>query len=173
MWKIGKIVRRVTFIMSLVSYAGLLAIMLLNVADVFTTKAFTQPISGAYEVTEVLLLCTVMASFAYAQSQRTHITMSLFVKHFPRVLKFSVFGLMALLAAGTAAAVGYAAVQQTQSAIERGMETAVLGIPMYPFFIVEAIAMFVFAIALLYDAVMTFGAIWGDKYEEYVTSDWA
>ena len=30
-----------------------------------------------------------------------------------------------------------------------------------------------FAIALLYDAVMTFGAIRGDKYEEYVTSDWA
>jgi len=173
MLKLSKIVRKITFVMSLISYAGLLAIMLLNVADVFTTKAFTEPISGAYEISEVLLLCTVMASFAYAQSQKTHINMSIVVKHFPRALKFAVYGFMGLLAAATAAAVGYAAILQTQSALDRGAETAVLAIPMYPFYIVEAIAMFVFAIALLYDALMAFGAIRSDRYMEYVTSDWA
>lgn len=173
MMKLDRTVRRITFIMSLISYAGLLAIMMLNVGDVFTTKAFTKPISGAYEITEVLLLCTVMASFAYAQSQKTHINMSIFVKHFPRPVKFSVFGLMGLLGAATAAAVGYAAILQTQSAIDRGAETAVLQIPMYPFYIVEAIAMFVFAIALLYDALLSFGAIVNDEYAKVVTSDWA
>jgi TRAP-type C4-dicarboxylate transport system permease small subunit len=157
----------------LISYGGLLGIMLLNVVDVLMTKAFTAPISGAYEITEVLLLCTVMAAFAYTQSQRTHINMTIFVKHFPRAVKFSVYGLMGLLGAATAAAVGYAAILQTQSALEKGAETAVLGIPMYPFYIVEAIAMFVFALALLYDTVLAFGAIRSDKYQEIVTSDWA
>ena len=167
------IVRRVTFIMSLVSYAGVLAIMLLNVTDVFTTKTFTKPVTGAYEITEVLLLCTVMASFAYGQSQRTHINITLIVKRLPRVLKFSIYGLMGVLASATAAAVGYAAVLQTQAAMEKGAETAVLGIPMWPFYLVEAIAMFVFTVALLHDAVMAFGAIRNDRHQEYVTSDWA
>ena len=39
--------------------AGVLAIMLLNVGDVFSTKIFTKPVTGAYEITEVLLLLTV------------------------------------------------------------------------------------------------------------------
>lgn len=173
MMRILKIVRRVTFAMSLVSYAGILIIMLLNVADVFLTKTFTAPISGAYELTEVLLLCTVMASFAYGQSQRTHINMTIVVKRLPRFLKFSIYGVMGLLGAATAAAVGYAAILQTQSSWEKGAETAVLQIPMWPFFVVEAVAMIVFALALLYDALMSFGAIRSDKYEEYVTSDWA
>jgi len=173
MMKLDKTVRRITFIMSLISYTGLLAIMMLNVADVFTTKAFTKPVSGAYEITEVLLLCTVMASFAYAQSQKTHINMTLFIKRFPRAVKFSVFGSMGLLGAATAAAVGYAAILQTQSAIDRGAETAVLQIPMYPFYIVEAVAMIGFAGALLYDAVLSFGAIFRDDYLRVVIADWA
>ena len=173
MLRLNKIVRRLTFLMSLISYAGLLAIMLLNVTDVFAAKAFTKPISGSYEITEVLLLCTVMTSFAYAQSQKTHINMTLLIKRFPRALKFSVFGTMGLLGAATAAAVGYAAILQTQSAIEKGTETAVLEIPMYPFYIVAAIAMIVFAIALLYDAVLSFGAVFSDEYRRVVTADWA
>ncbi len=173
MLRFGRIVDRFTLAVSLVSYAGVLAIMLLNVGDVFTTKFFTAPITGAYEITEVLLLCTVMASFAYAQSQKAHINMGMILKRLPRSVAFAVYSFMGVLSAATAGAVGYAAVLQAQSAMDRNAVTSVLQIPLYPFYYVEAIAMFFFALVLLYDAVFAFIAIRSDKYAEMVESTWA
>ncbi len=172
MIKIGKIVDKATFLVSLISYGGVVAIMLLNVFDVFMTKLLNKPISGAYEITECLLLCTVIASFAYAQSKKSHINMTILINIFPKILRFLVFGIMGLLSTGTAAVVGYAAVLQAQSAIDKGAITSVLSIPMYPFYYVEAAAMFVFALVLLYDTILAFMAIFNKKYAEIVTSSW-
>jgi TRAP-type C4-dicarboxylate transport system permease small subunit len=172
MIKLGKIVNKATFIVSLVSYAGVVAIMLLNVTDVLLTKLATKPISGAYEITESLLLCTVFASFAYAQSKKAHINMTILINVFPRVLKFLIYGLMGLLSAAVAAVVGYAAVLQAASAIDKGTVTSVLMLPMYPLYYVEAAAMFIFALSLLYDAALSFAAVFSKKHAELVTSSW-
>jgi TRAP-type C4-dicarboxylate transport system permease small subunit len=172
MLKIGKIVERTTLVVSLVSYFGIVAIMLLNVADVLMTKLFVRPITGAYEITECLLLCTVIGSFAYAQSKKSHINMTLVIKFFPRVLRYFIFGLMGLLSTGTAAAVGYAALLQASSALGKGTITSVLSIPLYPFYYIEALAMLVFALALFYDTILAFIAIFSRKYEELVVSTW-
>ena len=173
MLRLGKMISRATFAVSLVSYVGVLAIMMLNVADVFMTKSFTKPIQGAYEITEVLLLCTVMASFAYAQSQKAHINMGMVLKRFPRPVALGCYAFMGLLSAATAGAVGYAAVLQAQSAMDRNAVTSVLEIPLYPFYYVEAVAMFFFALVLLYDTVFAVMAIRNDKYAEAVISSWA
>ncbi|NLL52904.1 MAG: TRAP transporter small permease [Peptococcaceae bacterium] len=172
MFKLGKIISRITVIMSLISYGGVLAIMVLNVADVLLLKTLSRPITGAYEITEVLLLCTVMASFAYAQSKKAHINVTLFIKYFPRIIKFMAYGLMGLLSTLTAVAVGYAAILQALSAISRGAQTNVLMIPLYPFYYIEALTMFVFALILLYDTVLAFAAIGSRKCEEIVISTW-
>lgn len=173
MIKVGKIVNKATFIVSLISYGGVVAIMLLNVFDVLMTKLLNKPISGAYEITECLLLCTVIASFAYAQSKKAHINMTILINVFPKFLRFLVFGIMGLLSTGTASAVGYAAVLQALSATGKGAMTSVLSIPMYPFYYIEAAAMFVFALALLYDTILAFMAMFSKKYEEIVTSNWS
>ncbi len=172
MIKLGKIINKATFVVSLVSYAGVVVIMLLNVADVLLTKLATKPIIGAYEITESLLLCTVFASFAYAQSKKAHINMTILINFFPKALKFLIYGLMGLLSAGIASVVGYAAVLQAASAIDKGTITSVLMIPMYPLYYIEAGAMFVFALSLLYDAVLAFIAMFSKKHEELVTSTW-
>lgn len=172
MIKLGKIIDKTTFIVSLVSYAGVVAIMLLNVLDVLLTKLATKPISGAYEITESLLLCTVFASFAYAQSKKAHINMTILINIFPKALKFLIYGLMGLLSAGVAFVVGYAAVQQALSAIDKGTVTSVLMLPMYPLYYIEAGTMFVFTLALLYDAVLSFTAMFSKKHEDIVTSTW-
>ena len=173
MTKIGNIVNKITFVMSLVSYCGVVAIMLLNVVDVVMSKTHNKSITGAYEITEVLLLCTIMASFAYGQTKKMHINITIFIKYLPGAIKFLIFGIMGFLSAGTAAVLGYAAILQAQSAITKGAVTSVLMIPMYPFYYVEAIAMFIFAIALLYDALLAFAAMFIKKFEETVTAGWA
>ena len=114
-----------------------------------------------------------MASFAYAQSQKAHINMGMVIRRFPRPLGLAYsrsWGCCPRLRPG---AVGYAAILQAQSAMERNAVTSVLQIPLYPFYYVEAIAMFIFAAVLLYDAVLALAAIRNDKYAEIVRSSWA
>ncbi len=171
MKNIGKIINKITFIVSLVSYGGVIAIMLLNVIDVLMTKTLNRSFTGAYEISEVLLLCTVMASFAYGQSKKTHINITLIVRVFPRFLKYFMFGLMELLSAATALAVAYAAIIQAQSAMTKGAVTCVLLIPLYPFYYVEALAMFVFCLVILYDTALLFLSAFNSRYEEMVTYD--
>lgn len=173
MLRIARLINRVTLAVSLVSYGGVLAIMLLNVGDVFVTKFFAAPITGAYEITEVLLLCTIMASFAYAQSQKAHINMGMVIRRFPRPLGLGIYSAMGLLSAATAGAVGYAAVLQAQSAMSRNAVTSVLQIPLYPFYYVEAAAMFMLTAVLLYDAVLAAMAVRNKEYAEMVISSWA
>jgi TRAP-type C4-dicarboxylate transport system permease small subunit len=169
--KNGTFIEKITFVVSLVSYGGVIALMLLNVVDVLMTKALNRSFTGAYEISEVLLLCTVMASFAYGQSKKTHININLIVRIFPRFLKFFVFGVMELLSTVTAFALGYAAVVQAQSSMVKGAVTSVLLIPLYPFYYVEAIAMFVFSLALFYDVVLIFIAAFSKGHEDMVTYD--
>ena len=174
MLRFGRMINKATFAVSLVSYAGVLAIMLLNVADVFMTKSFTKPIQGSYEITEVLLLCTVMASFAYAQSQKAHINMGMVLKRFPRPLALAllfVHGAYCLRPRPAPWATPPSCRPNPQW--RRNAVTSVLEIPLYPFYYVEAVAMFFFAVVLLYDAVLAVMAIRNDKYAEMVISSWA
>jgi TRAP-type C4-dicarboxylate transport system permease small subunit len=113
-----------------------------------------------------------MASFAYGQTKKSHINMTMIVKRLPRVVKLSVYGVMGLLSTATAVVVGYAAVMQAESAMSKGVETNVLLIPMYPFYCVEALSMFVLALALLYDAVLAFAALRSKACEDAVLSAW-
>lgn len=171
--KIGKVIDKITGIMSIVSYVGVSAIVLLTVVDVFLTKAFQAPILGAYEITEQLLLVTVYASFAYGQSNKSHINMALVLSRLPRTLRFICYSLMCVLSVGIAGLLGYAGIKQCMKNIADGVVTSNLYIPTFPFVLIAAIAMIVFAIALLYDLVLSIAAIKNDECAEIVTSGWS
>jgi len=157
---------------SLLSYVGVVAIMLLNVADVLMNKVLHKPIFGATDITEQLLLITVLASLAYGQSKKAHINMTMIIKHLPRVIKFPLFGLMGLLSTATAAFMGYAAVLQIQTAMSIDMKTEVLYMPKWPFYLIEAICLLTLALVLLYDTIMAFAATGNKKIAEAVVGTW-
>ena len=160
-----------TKVICYISFVGLLAIMLLNVADVFMAKFFT-PIIGAYEITSRLLLCTVFAAFAYAQTKKSHITMTLIVARFPKTLRFVLFTLMSYLSVVMAALLTYAALYQGNVAREGGTTTDILFIPLYPFFYIQAIAMTAFTVTLLFDAILSTIAIFRGDFAEHVAESW-
>ena len=169
--KAGNVVGTITKIVCYISFAGVLAILLLNVADVVLAKTY-KPILGAYEITQRLLLCTVFASFAYAQTKKTHINMTILVVHFPRALRFILFTVVSLLSVFASAALAYAAFHQGGVSLAAGTATEVLYIPLFPFFYVEALAMAAFTIVLLYDFVMSFFAIFKEDFAVHVMSFW-
>ena len=156
-----------------VSFICVVAMMLLNVIDVLLGKLINKPIIGSYEITQRLLMCAVFAAFAYGQSKKAHINMTILIALFPRPLRFAIFTLMSLLSIFAAGAVTYAAGIQLSVAIDMGYMTEVLYIPLWPFYVVEMLAMAIFTLAIIYDTVVYFIAIWRDDFAEMVQADWS
>ena len=57
--KIDKGIYRACAAVGSLSYVGIIAMMVLNLIDVFLTKFFGINVQGAYELTERLLMCMV------------------------------------------------------------------------------------------------------------------
>lgn len=169
--RIGNVVGVVSKAVCFISFIGVIAILLLNVADVILAKTY-KPILGAYEITQRLLLCTVFASFAYAQTKKTHINMTILVVRFPRAVRFFMFTLTSLLSVFAAGVLAYAAFVQGGVSLDVGTATEVLLIPLYPFFYIEALSMAAFTVVLLYDAVMSFMSIFKEDFAAHVMSGW-
>ena len=156
-----------------ISFVCVGVMMLMNVIDVIIGYLFTKHILGAYELTQRLLMCAVFTSFAYGQSKKTHINMTIVIAKFPRALRFIVFTLMSVLSVLAAGAMTYAAGVQTGVAASTGYLTEVLYIPLWPFYLVETVAMAVFTLALIYDTVLYVVSIFRDDFAEMVQSDWS
>ena len=156
-----------------VSFVCVVVMMLMNVVDVIIGYLFSKHILGAYELTQRLLMCAVFTAFAYGQSKKTHINMTIVIAKFPRAVRFVIFTVMSILSVLAAGAMTYAAGVQTGVAISTGYMTEVLYIPLWPFYVVETVAMAIFTLALIYDTILYVVAIFRDDFAEMVQADWS
>lgn len=67
--------------LSWVAMAFIMVIMALTTVDVVLRYIFNRPISGAFEVTELMMLTVVAFGLAYAQSTKRHIFIELLSRH--------------------------------------------------------------------------------------------
>ena len=172
MLKIKPYVNKVAEYVSYVSFVCFIAIGLLTVIDVIGQRVFNHPILGAYELVERLMLCAVFCAFAYGQTQKSHINMTLVIDKLPRVPQMIIFSVMSVISVGMAAVLTYAAGVQVGVAHRAGTVTGMLHIPLWPFYIVECAAMAIFSAVLLYDAALAIGAIFSEELAEDVRSSW-
>ncbi len=154
------------------SFICVIAMVVLNVGDVLLNKIANKNILGAYEITQRLLMCAVFASFAYAQSKKAHINMTLIIAKLPRALRYILFSLMSVLSVVAAGAMTWAAYIQTLDCIAKGYVTEVLYIPLWPFYVVMILAMAIFTVTIIYDTVLYIIAIKRDDYAEMIEKDW-
>jgi TRAP-type C4-dicarboxylate transport system permease small subunit len=65
----------------LLGTVGMIASMLVGVADVIVTEAFGRPVLGTLEFTESSMVLVVFGALAYAQERRSHIRVELLYTH--------------------------------------------------------------------------------------------
>ncbi len=134
--------QKLTILTKPLSFAGafvLFAMMLLTTCDVIGRYIFNAPILGTFELTEFMLACLVFFSLAYAQSQKGHIAVDIFVSRFPETIQavIEIFNYLVTL---------FILTLITWMSIARGFElktvnevSGTLQIPVYPFVFVVAL----------------------------------
>ncbi len=170
--KIDKILSLITGAIGYVGYVGIVVIMVFIVADVLARGVMQQGILGAYEIVERLLLVMLFAVFAYTQTHKGHIHVTLFLPKFPRVIRMLLYGTLELLSFITAAFCAYSIVMQGNYSLTADTTTAVLRIPLYPFYYIAAAGMFLFAITLFWDAIKCYIGIKNIDVCNEIQSKW-
>jgi TRAP-type mannitol/chloroaromatic compound transport system permease small subunit len=86
MQRLSANVRRLAVFMVLLGSLGMLASMIICVADVIGTNLFDYPVPGTLEFTESTMVLIVFGALAYTQEKRTHIRVEILYALFgPRV----------------------------------------------------------------------------------------
>ncbi|MDR3294297.1 MAG: TRAP transporter small permease [Clostridiales Family XIII bacterium] len=139
--------------LSVVGVGATLFVMTMMVVDVISRKAFRHPIIGAYELEEFGMVLMIVLAFAYLQVFKGHIGVELLVERFPKRARaiLEVFAnLVCLLFWG---AIAYEAFFQAIDQKAKGITTANLLIPLWPFIVILGIGCTCFAIMLAADVL--------------------
>ena len=173
MKKAENVVKKITGVVSIISFIGFFFIMALTVCDVLIRKLTGQSILGVYEIVERVMICAVFASFAYTQTSHAHVNITMVVAALPQKLRFLIMTLNNLISAAVSVLVAYAAWRQCNVARASHYTTGVLLIPTWPFYWVEIVAMAVLCLAFLFHAVKNAAAIINKELAVEIQSTWS
>jgi len=128
--------------------ATVVAMMLLTVADVFLRYVFSAPITGVTEITEVMMVCLLLGMAACAMDKK-HIKVDVIIQHTPpkiTILMDLVTMLMGFFLTVLLVWEGY---QRGLFELGYGVESSMLKIPVFPFYIVLSVSFIILFIAMV------------------------
>ena len=130
--------------------AGVIAVMmLLTVSDVVGRRVFNQPVYGAYELSEYMLVIVAFFTVAHCQFLRGHIRIDLVVSRIRQRSQDVVNSIMYVFFLLTFCVLAWRlclyAIEEWQS----GLTSALLGIPAFPFIFVSAVGCTLLSLVVL------------------------
>jgi TRAP-type C4-dicarboxylate transport system permease small subunit len=154
MLHIAKRIRVVNKRWAALAAAAVAVLSLLIFVDVMLRLFLNRPIMGAYEISQQLLGISIFAGFAFLQSDKGHVSVTMLINKLPEKVRNALLFVEYLIAVIFVFLIGVAAWQQGLAYIQTGSHTAILLIPYHPFYFFESVSMILFAITLLIDGVI-------------------
>jgi TRAP-type C4-dicarboxylate transport system permease small subunit len=141
-----KIIRIVSRLLGYIA-AGILGLMMmLTVVDVFFRYVLNAPLTGAIEMSELLMVVLVFPALGWIAIERSHIRVDLLVSTWPRRVQFIVEIITLLLALGTYAYITWQSILESRLV---DMTTSLLSIPEAPFHWVMTAGFFMLCLAII------------------------
>ncbi len=123
-------------------------IMLLTVVDIIGRRAFSHPIGGAFELSELMLVIVAFGSMAYCELIRGHVTIDLVVSRFRQRTQSIINSLMYLGFLIISSLIAWQLFVYATREIG-GQVTAVLQVPIYPFVYIAALGSVLLSLVIL------------------------
>lgn len=128
--------KKIKNLSTLLGYLGAIALfimMMLTTVDVIGRYLFNTPITGAFEVTEFLVLILIFSFLCNAQSHKDHVSVDLLFQRFPKKIRHitNIFNHIACL--GLTILIVWMSFMKALELKEFGEASPNLVIPTYPF----------------------------------------
>lgn len=153
---------RISALLAYVGAASLFAMTCLTTADVVGRYVFNKPITGALEVTEFMVLILIFSFLAYAQSQKSHVTVDLLLERFPEKIRKYVKIFNHLVCLGLMGLITWMGYQRAMELLEYGEASPNLEVPHYPFVFFLVLGCLVMCIEYIRNCIELLGSGKGD-----------
>ena len=170
--KVYPILRKIAGVFAKISMVVMLLSVFYVCVDIVMRFVFNKPMSGSTELVELSMCVIVFFSFAYGQTEKAHIQVTTLISHYPYVLKFILYSIMELLSTVVCGAMSYGCLRQMLSLYKSHRISAQYGIPIYPFYGAAGVALALFTIILLFDAMLSVYAIFDKSCGEKISDRW-
>ncbi|CAB1055340.1 TRAP dicarboxylate transporter, DctM subunit, unknown substrate 3 [Olavius sp. associated proteobacterium Delta 1] len=138
----------------------LMGMMLLIVVDVFLRLVCNQPIMGAYEIVQFIMMILVYLGLASTAVQKVHIGIDLMVARFSERTRAFVDSLTLLLGFGFFALVTWRNILRARVLLLENETSFLLSIPTFPFYYILAFGCGVLCLVLLVQLIETIAKVY-------------
>lgn len=143
------ILNKASLVASGLGIAFMVAMLLLTVSDVFLRFVFNKPVLGSVEITEYLMVGTGFLGIAWCAAKGGHVGVDLVVRHLPPRAQAAIDSVTCLLSLGVVPLVAWQAFVQAGYAKAENIQSDLLDIPAYPFYLIVGIAYVLFSLVLI------------------------
>jgi TRAP-type C4-dicarboxylate transport system permease small subunit len=136
------------------TYIGSIALgllMFLTVADVLGRYLFNRPVSGTFELTEMLMVPIVFLALGLAQHHNEHIALDLAYTYFPRPVKRGSDVVVDVVNLVVVAAIVWQLYAYSVRMLDGTYTTAVLQLPIHPFVIIAVAGSAAYVLSIICD----------------------
>jgi TRAP-type C4-dicarboxylate transport system permease small subunit len=156
-----------------ISIAALIFVMLLIVVDAVSRKVKTAGgIVGGIEVVQFALVVGIFASFAFCQSCHAHVRVLMLVMHFPEKIRFIIYSFGCAIGVFIVGVMVYASASQAYYSLNMKTISAILYVPLYPFYIIESVCMLLYLLTILWDLIKGIAALKSQRIAKEIQKDW-
>lgn len=142
-----------------VAGAGLIAMLVLIVADVVGIKVFSRPVPGGIELVAFLAVVAIAFGVPQTQVMRGHVAVDFIAERFPRRTRLLVDLLMVLFSVGLFALMSYYSFKYAETLRGSGEVSMTQKIPFYPFVYAMAACFVVMLLTLVVDLAKAIGKV--------------
>ena len=146
---VDRVIRPITRWVYGVALGILVAMMVLTFADVLLRYTLNQPISGTYELTELLMAVPVSVGIVYCGIMKGHVSVDIVVSRFPQRAQAVIDSVTCIFGLGVFSLITWQCILYAAEKYGSGHGSVVLEIPIYPFIGLIALGSLVFCLALL------------------------
>ena len=156
----GFIVKAISHISRAVNYAALailVIMMLLTVSDVIMRYITSRTIAGSTELTEYMMVCVVFLGLGLCAANGKHIKVDLLVSHFSEKAQAINDSIMHFLILIISVLIAWNGFREAEVTRELNIESTLLGIPSFPFYLIMAFGCAILAIVVLAQLITYIG----------------
>jgi TRAP-type transport system small permease protein len=143
------VINQASLIAGVMGIVFMVAMMLLTVGDVFLRFVFNRPILGSVEITEYLMVGTGFLGIAWCAVKGGHVGVDLIVSHFPPRVQAMIDSVTCLLSLGVVPLVAWQNFLQAGYVKAENVQSDLLDIPAYPFYIIVGISYALLSLVLV------------------------
>ena len=142
-----KVASPISRVLGDISMVVIVLVTLLVVVDVCLRRFFNSPIQGSHDLSSLAFSIIVFLPLAWCAINDGHVELDLVVKRLPKTARLSIEVIMMFITTVILGLMGWQILIQGTKLQASNVETAILGIPMYPFLYLATIGSLMLALA--------------------------